>query len=926
MKIEVACINGSSMKDKGDLLESLSKKLLEAQGFEVVEEVRVVGAELDLLCKHKVNDKKIYVECKAQKDPISAPILRQLWGTVESEEYAEGWLISTSEFTKDAKGFIENWKLKPKEKSSRLSFYNPDKVIEALMDASVVSPRPVDEAGRMVGGKHNLGDWVLLVSQFGLYWCVYALAGGTPQKVIIFHACNGMLLDDSSTIVNIKSLDSVIAEYDFVTNEKMKDSINNTVPMLSPMIVEVQTGESWNDYRPARPQDFVGRDALQKEILHFLESSKYNNGSRVFSITGNSGLGKSSLIAKLRDRSRNVRYKSKYFVYAVDVRGAKNSNYIISSLLECLKMAQKSGFGAQDDILLTNPDTPLTSPDIIKYLDSLSESNQVLCLVFDQFEELYSKPELFGVFKAAKDLMLDVAACKKSLVLGFAWKTDSTTQQDHPAYHMWHELSDHRKEYKLDVFDSGEISNSITKFEKEAGQKISPETRHQIIYSSQGFPWLVKKLCINLYEGMSKGKSSDSIFLDLDAARLFDSDLVSLGHQELSCLKTIAQKAPADWSEIIEIYGVATLNNLVHKRLVIKSGDRLNIYWDIFKDYLLTGKVPVIPFNYIPTNELPSVLKVFNSLRISGLINARDLADCLGLREKTILNIGADLVMFGLVERDGTLFKLHDKLHASSEDVFLKELRNKLDKHSFKISLYKIFSGKTIGFNQLREILMACLPKAKFSDKTWSTYTNRLTNFLVFTGFLTRVGHKVVVQDLGAPALDVKGSFRRGRQRGRVFSVSVSPFATFETLEKIRSGVNYASLLGRNAIVVLKRFELIVSNGDVIELNLESIAKHGGSLEAIWSLAKNDASLARCVEILNQHPDISHKNLAEKISHENMLDWSDGSLIRNGNILKQWSTWIKDGIDKSSIPFPPGRLNNLSNMDGDINAVGELIR
>jgi hypothetical protein len=51
-----------------------------------------VGAELDLLCKHKVNKKVIYVECKAQRDPISAPVLRQLLGTVTSEYYSEGLL------------------------------------------------------------------------------------------------------------------------------------------------------------------------------------------------------------------------------------------------------------------------------------------------------------------------------------------------------------------------------------------------------------------------------------------------------------------------------------------------------------------------------------------------------------------------------------------------------------------------------------------------------------------------------------------------------------------------------------------------------------------------------------------------------------------------------------------------------------------
>ncbi|BDA61988.1 restriction endonuclease [Shewanella xiamenensis] len=66
MKIEVASIEGDPQKVKGDLFEKLSKDLLEAQGYDVIEEIRFVGVELDLLCRHRVNNKQIYVECKAR--------------------------------------------------------------------------------------------------------------------------------------------------------------------------------------------------------------------------------------------------------------------------------------------------------------------------------------------------------------------------------------------------------------------------------------------------------------------------------------------------------------------------------------------------------------------------------------------------------------------------------------------------------------------------------------------------------------------------------------------------------------------------------------------------------------------------------------------------------------------------------------------
>lgn len=907
MKIEVACKMEDSNKQKGDLLESLSKKLLESQGYNVIKEIRIIGAELDLLCKHKVSGKVIYVECKAQKEAISAPILRQLWGTVEFQEYSEGWLISTSEFTKDAKGFVEEWKSKPKEKSSRLSFYSPNLVIGSLQDSSIITRPPTSQAERFAGNAEFLGDWTLLVTQYGMFWCVYTLKGGTPYGVLVYNSSNGRQIEDEETLVNLASLETTLTDFDLKVGLGEQKSKEFVMPSTLPMVVEVQTGESWNDYRPARPQDFVGRASTQKEILNFLQSAKSNNGSRVFAITGNSGLGKSSLIAKLRDRSRNKHHRNKYFVYAVDIRGARSPAYILSSLITCLREAQVNGFREQIDLNLTDPTTPLNSPSIQKYLDSLDVKDQVVCLIFDQFEELYSKPEMFGIFKSAKEIMLDVAGCKRNFVLGFAWKTDSTTQQDHPAYHMWHELADHRREYRLDVFDNGEISNSITMFEKEIGQKIIAETRHQIIHSSQGFPWLLKKLCINLYEGMVKGEGSESLLVDLDAGRLFQSDLDSLSPQELTCLKLVAQKAPADWSEIIEISGTSNLNNLVHRRLVIKSGDRLNIYWDIFKDYLLTGRVPVIPFNYIPTSDPSSLLNICKRLVSDRFIDSIELGRSSSLNERTIWNIGADLVMFGLSERDSTSFKRHRNMPIYTDEIALKLLRTKLDKHSLKILLYKKYAGKTIEPNLIKDTLVACLPKAKFGEKTWATYSNRLTNFLIYAGYLSRAGSNLIVQDSGAPISGIKGLARRGKQRGGVFSVSVSPYVTFEAIEAILKGTSGEESISRNVLAVLKRFELVSTNNNLISLKNESINKYGGAIEAIWSIAKNESSLSRCIEILNQSPNITAKELAGKISDEFNMNWSNGSKIRNGGILKQWAGWIKEGIETSCIPVPPGR-------------------
>ena len=109
--IEIATPQSATSKEVGDLLEELAKSVLQTQGFETENEVRLVASELDLLCRHKISRERVYVECKAYRDTaVTGAQLRQLLGTVQFEKFSAGWLFSTGTLSKDAKGFVETWK------------------------------------------------------------------------------------------------------------------------------------------------------------------------------------------------------------------------------------------------------------------------------------------------------------------------------------------------------------------------------------------------------------------------------------------------------------------------------------------------------------------------------------------------------------------------------------------------------------------------------------------------------------------------------------------------------------------------------------------------------------------------------------------------------------------------------------------------
>jgi hypothetical protein len=921
MSIEVIQPRDLENKNKGDLLESLTAEFLNTQGYEVTQQVRVTASELDLLCKHSVAGNEIYVECKAHRDSLSANILKNLLGTVTLQDYSEGWLVSTGPLGKDAKGFLDQWEKKPQDKRNKLRIYTPERVLRALLDSKLIVPFPEREVRTFVASYGlAIGEWYLLVSPWGRYWASSVLKSGIPKSVVLYSAENGNRIIDLSIFDRIKDSDFILHDLEFIEFDEGGGALQaaDIASQKETLVVEVEFGERWFDYRPARPEHFVGRRSAQRDLLHFFSDvKKQRTDTRIFAIKGDSGIGKSSLVAKLRDVARSSQKPNNLFLYAVDVRAANDSSYVHSALLCALRAARSEGFGGNGELEITNRADPIQSDSISAFLSECVNKRELVILVFDQFEELYSKAELFSVFEEVKRLMFSTIAASSNLILGFAWKTDSTVQQSHPAYHLWHELADHRFEVLLRRFSHSDAENSLAIFEQEMGEKVRLELRRYILENSQGYPWLLKKLCIHLYEqlrnGMSQHQMADRA---LDVASLFDQDLNNLTDGEMGCLKLVAQSAPMDWFAVLETAGHTVVQSLQQKRLLIRRGDKLNLYWDIFRDYVLSGSVPAIPFTYIPqAPSLDALIRVAVQLDSMEGKNIADLANNCKLKTSTVQNIVHDLIEFGIALGNYDDVRSESYFEELSDKSILTRLRVVFRRHRLVDILKRNNSAIPATQSDIVLYLKSLNPTAQYHTRTWNTYSNKLRQWLSILGYVAPRGQGVVYRDEGDVVLGEKGlkfaSKRTGIVRRRqIFIGDAPPAGVIEALVfLIHSGPKtYAEMKSqqyRNACSILHRFGII----ELDELQYYRIRnaniKSDHAVTAVWERAGCEESLKFAIEYVRKHPTARPKQLATAMAREFDKQWNDGSLLTVGKNIRHWVSWLMMTVATDGTPPNP---------------------
>lgn len=900
--IEVAVPPETSTTERGDVLERFADRFLKTQNYHVTQKIRVTGMEIDLLAKEISTGEEIIVECKAHRQTISADVIAKLVGNVTIRGASSGWLLSTFALSKDAKGIALEWNKKAPEQRRRLQIYDPPKLVDRLVAANVVvAPESLN-----AGGAGRIGEEVyLLLTQHSEYWALTVLDQhlGIPIGALLFDARSGNRITDDAAISLVSESESSLATLTWLkdTSQPNPDDADRLRIELG-NIVSVPIAENWADYRPARPKDFIGREDLEKSIFDWFDNIRNGSSStRLLAIKGPSGWGKSSFVLKLAAHARNIRKRNRVFIYAVDSRAATSRRFGELALSRAITEASASGFiSPSENASFGSADSPFSTEYMSYIVKDLAAEQKVICLIFDQFEELLYKQELAQVFDEIRALCNAIDAAQENIAIGFSWKTDGSIPTEHGAYHLWHGLADRRLEFELKPFSNREVTVALNQFQRELGSPLAPQLRRLLRDHCQGYPWLLKKLCIHVLELVRAGMAqSDVLSQSLSINALFDRDLQLLDQAEASCVKKICADSPAEFFEIQNSYGDDVVVRLLSKRLIVRSGTRLSIYWDIFRDYVLTQRVPSIPINYVPQANFTNYVVALRMILRADTCTYDELARELGVSKGTADNIVRDLVMIGHAQTSRTRGTVSAVQH--SEEAAAKTLLAFFRSHIvYQRLLQDTEADLPISETTIKKVMERSIDIAGLSPSIVEMYAQKLLRWFRAVGLVETSAESYYLRpSTQALSFISKASPTYLRRGLHMFLAESPPKRAVEVLYEISHGEDVRQVAkrpgGRNAVATLNNLGLIDDGGTII------IETAGRSAEL---LVKESASSTQTItfvrEVLKHNPRASGEDVGGSVAERFDFTWAPGSKRRYGTALKQWVQWLYPDIVEDS--------------------------
>ncbi|MEA5537508.1 restriction endonuclease [Limnoraphis robusta Tam1] len=753
---------------RGKFWEEIVEDLFKSKRYETLPNIKITSTEIDILAKDKDTKKEIIIECKFHKDPLAPRVLKDVLADATFYLVDCAYLVSTSALTPDAKGYLNDINEKNEknpQKVAKIVFWGPEELADIWMDIKQIK---LPSWGKL----RTVKSATLLVLPNEIVWVLEELnSDGMPCKALIYPTFNDKI--DIEQIKLLIAKNNLWEGLDIIEGTTVKNISNPNLDSGSEIDKEIITpigvADSFDDYkRPCNPKYFVARQSLIDEFWKFAESVKDGETqTRIICFSGKSGVGKSSLVLKLKADCDRDNDKKNFYIYHVDVRSASGGLFVASAIKNAIQKAIDEKFIELQNhkVSIDSIEQPLfRSSSLQLVLEKLRSSQKTIIVFFDQFEELLRKESMFSVYEKFERLAREIDALKENIILGFCWKTGIKYSDKHNPYYLWHDLSSLRKEIVVEeYFNQQESSQLIRQFNKKS--KINKPLENFIIRECPGYPWLLRLICSEIYNSNLSGtevqKSSLSQTENNIIKKIFDKQLDGLSSKHQKCLEFIAKRQPIPTSELDNFFEESVIKHLEQKRLIFMSGINYTLYWDIFKEYYLEHEIPRIPIKYKPKNNVVSALEIFEEIRKNGQngidynkeIRNKDVQENKG----TLKNIREDLLNLGLIfyGENNLLIPKAELIDAGDQEI-AEYLHGYLKNHILILELYKqIELGKlTITIYGFRDKIAQVYSLDK--PKTIRDVTSRIRSWFLFSGLLEIGINNSIIRPIGV-----------GKQKGK---------------------------------------------------------------------------------------------------------------------------------------------------------------
>jgi hypothetical protein len=872
---------GATSNAAGHLFEDFVGRLLERYGYAEprTDTLRVTarGVELDLRVRHKLTGHPAIAECKAYSNAVAAEQLAAFYGKLTvarfNEPDTQGLFLALPRLTADAT-----------EQSKQIESCDPhfksliaQDVVDALTELKIVTPPPRDLG--------LTSDPAVVISEHGVYSAVIELDPVLRTGIRILSWGNQPVPHP------VKKLLTGHADYGGglpvhdVASEVAGIPVRPRSPDAEPLIVTVAGSREDFEYQlPASPQFFIGRQNLVVELSRLIDQR-----ARVIVLNAQSGWGKSSLALKFRQLVEDLRG----YAMIVDSRTASPGGFLTAVLRRVALEGQTTGV-----LNLRGENCWATLGSSLRSISSAdwAEERGPLVVFFDQFENVFRDVVLTRDFR---DLALGVRETTGRLMIGFAWKTDLVGWTEGHPYQLRDEIRANARLLTLPPFDAREVETLLRRLEKRIDQKLLPDLRQRLREYSGGLPWLLKKLASHLIREISSGATQERLLADaLNVQNLFEADLAELQPTEQEALRFVARFAPVAASEVMERASAPVVQSLIDRRLVVQVGERLDTYWDIFRDFLTTGRVP-IEDSYILRQSPRAVARLLAAVaERDGDAGVPELATALNTSENAIFNLARELRLLGVTAYEPNRVRLTEELWNADdrEDAVRRRVTTALRRHRAFSAFVRLAErvGSSVSFSEYARELPSTFPAVSVAMTTWLVYARAFILWFEYGGLVTTAGQAAMLSDEGEKSVPPKIFGVRPPVRTRGAFPQRAPGPSVALLRRIASGEQVGGGLTQRETDALRDLLLL----GAVEFTAEGPLKlvrpelmRAGQIDqaCLRTLIETKRGCKEALNLIEDEPSAAPTVVGGVLCKAHGAEWAPGTMLCTGKYLRAWA-------------------------------------